>query len=564
MSLTRKCCRFFGLFVALLLISLVDYLLVGPSTTCAAEVKTLADFSRWIIAADANADGSLLVTAGGESLLYRPGDVVIWKQDGSHVADLPGHRTAVWAVDVSAGGDLVATAGYDGMVKLWDLASRKVRFDLKKHTGWVRALAFSPDGSRLATAGEDGTVVLWSVQDGKPVATVKAHEGPVTAVAFSPDGKTLASGGGDKLVKLWNPSNGNQKAVWSGHQDTVWTVDFAPDGGQLVSAGADRTVRLWKVASGKPLATLTGHRDWVTSAAFHPAGNRLVSGSLDGSVKLWDVAVRREQEGPKPLKSSVWCVDFLPDGESLFIGTHAGGTIMAVPSPKLLPLPDPTLPKAASAAEYDGDGWTNLVPTSFHSAVGAIGSIAEDGSVLVTGQQGQDTYTLHVSLPPGGQLQSLRLEVLPDPSLPSQGPGRAVNGNFVLSECLLKVATAGAEGSMVPVVLTGATADYSQGGWNVAGAIDGNPETGWGIAGAIGVSHTATFEVAAKPAVPGGAKLAVVLDQQYADGGHSIGKFRLIVRRKADPTGGNVGAETGAGKQKKSSGQQQPAEGVKQ
>ena len=564
MSFTNQCRRLCTFVILLLLVNLVERALIEEPQASAAEVEKLTDFHRWIIAADANADGSLVVTAGGESLLYRPGDVVIWKRDGSRVADLPGHQTAVWAVDVSASGELVATAGYDGVVKLWDLPGRKLRFDLKKHTGWVRSLAFSPDGGRLATAGEDGTVILWSVQDGKPVATVKAHEGPVTAIAFSPDGKTLASGGGDKLVKLWNPTDGKEKAAWSGHQDTVWTVCFSPDGSQLVSAGADRTVRLWEVASATPLATLTGHRDWVTSAAFHPTGSRLVSGSLDGSVKLWDVAARREQEGPEAFKSSVWCVDFLPDGESLFVGTHAGGTIVAAPAAKLLPLPKSTSPQAAAPAKHADSEWKPLVPTSFQSAVGATATIAADGTVMVTGPQGQDVYTLQVGLPPGGQLESLRLDVLPDPSLPNQGPGRAVNGNFVLSEFLLKVAAAEPESPPLPVVLTTATADYSQGGWNIAGAIDGNNETGWGIAGGIGTPHTATFEVAAEPPVSGGAKLVILLNQHYADGGHSIGKFRLSVRQKATPSAGKAQVQAGVEKQKSPAEQQQSAEGVKQ
>ena len=146
-----------------------------------------------MIAADYAADGSLLVTAGGESLLYRPGDVFVWKSDGSRVGELSGHPTAVWAVDVSSDGKLAATAGYDGLVKVWDLQSRKLKADLKQHKGWVRSLAFSPDGARLASAGEDGKVFLWNTKDGKAAVTVEAHKGPATAVAFSPDGKNICN-----------------------------------------------------------------------------------------------------------------------------------------------------------------------------------------------------------------------------------------------------------------------------------------------------------------------------------------------------------------------------------
>ena len=77
----------------------------------AAPPAKLADFTRWVIAADYARDGKLLLTAGGESLLYRPGDVVVWNPaDGTRIGDLAGHPTAVWAVKLSPDGTLAATA----------------------------------------------------------------------------------------------------------------------------------------------------------------------------------------------------------------------------------------------------------------------------------------------------------------------------------------------------------------------------------------------------------------------------------------------------------------------
>ena len=119
----------------------------APATPAA----NLPAFTRWVIASDYTRDGAQLLTAGGESLLYRPGDVVVWNPaDGNRVADLAGHPTAVWAVKASKDGKLAATAGYDGLVKLWDLPARTLKNDLKKHKGWVRSLDFSADGSKMA------------------------------------------------------------------------------------------------------------------------------------------------------------------------------------------------------------------------------------------------------------------------------------------------------------------------------------------------------------------------------------------------------------------------------
>jgi len=72
--------------------------LVARGEEPAAQAAGLAESKRWVIAADFAPDGASLLTAGGESLLYRPGDVVLWNPaDGSRLADLGGHETAVWA-----------------------------------------------------------------------------------------------------------------------------------------------------------------------------------------------------------------------------------------------------------------------------------------------------------------------------------------------------------------------------------------------------------------------------------------------------------------------------------
>ena len=506
-----------------------------PTAAEQAGGARLADSTRWVIAADYSRDGQTIVTAGGDSLLYRPGDVVAWKAtDGSRIGEFVGHPTAVWAAKFSADGKLLATAGYDGLVRVWDVATRQPKHDLKKHKGWARAVAFSPDGSRLASAGEDGAVVLWDSMTGAEVKSIAAHEGAATCLAFSPDGQTIASGGGDKLVKLWDPVDGGEKTKLEGHGDAIWAVAYSPDGQTIASGGADRTLRLWAAADGKPLATLAGHKDWVTSLGFSPDGSRMVSGGMDGAVKLWDTAARNEQEGPEKAAASVWTVAFAPDAKSLLVGTHKGTRFVATPAPKLLP-PPPAPPPSPPAAAKAGPASGQLVPVAFTSMAGGSGTIAADGTVTVTGTLARDTYTLKAVLPADGNVTAFRLEALTDDALPMKGPGRAGNGNFVLSTFAVLAGTPGAVDTPKPVRFSAAKADLEQAQHAAATAIDDKADTGWAVGGGIGHPHEVIFTVHPDTPLPPGAPVTITLDQQYPDGQHALGKFRLSVVQEPAP-----------------------------
>ena len=133
-------------------------------------------------------------------------------------------------------------------------------------------------GSLLASAGGDGTVRLWDPATGQPAATLDGHDGGVSGVAFSPDGHLLASAGGDGTVRLWDPATGQPAATLEGHAGGVNGVAFSPDGHLLASGGNDGTVRLWDPATGQPAATLArprrrGQRRGVLPGRA-PAGQR--------------------------------------------------------------------------------------------------------------------------------------------------------------------------------------------------------------------------------------------------------------------------------------------------
>ncbi|HVC94426.1 MAG TPA: PSD1 and planctomycete cytochrome C domain-containing protein [Pirellulales bacterium] len=175
--------------------------------------------------------------------------------------------------------------------------------------------------------------------------------------------------------------------------------------------------------------------------------------------------------------------------------------------------------------------WTTLAPVELRSAGGATLAKLDDGSVLAAGMNpATETYTI-VAESPLKRVTAVRLEVLPDDSFTAKGPGRSINGNFVLTDVRL------AEGAAGAVKLKTASADFSQQDFPVANAIDGEPRTGWAIHPEVGKPHAAVFALAEPLDGDEPRRFTIVLDCQSQFGQHQPGRFRLSVTGSPDPHG---------------------------
>jgi hypothetical protein len=180
--------------------------------------------------------------------------------------------------------------------------------------------------------------------------------------------------------------------------------------------------------------------------------------------------------------------------------------------------------------------WTILEPASASTQKGkSILTKQSDHSLLASGENPfPELYTVTADCKLK-VITAVRLEVLPHPSLPARGPGRANNGNFVLNEFTLTAGPKANPQAAKPVALRNAIADFSQNGFAVAGAIDGNFDSGWAVSPQMGQAHVAIFEIATP--IDSGQEITLTfhLDQRWPGKDHNLGRFRLSVTASQPP-----------------------------
>jgi hypothetical protein len=273
-------------------------------------------------------DGRMLAT-GGEDGTARIWDVSTGQRLATlmgagnvlSVAFVPTRNRSTGSNQDPGGVNLLATAGSDGVVRIWDVRTGLELRRLVGHTKQIHNLTFSPDGSLLATASDDQTVRLWDPLTGRLVRMMTGYSHEVFAVAFSPDGRRLATGGWNSPVLIRNVETGEIERRLEGHTAVVWSVQFSPDGRSLASAGEDKRIIIWDPLTGEQKRVLSGHFDEIFSVAFAPDGHRIASASNDRTVRLWDPETGQEMFQFQDHSNQVYSVAFSPDGQTLASGS---------------------------------------------------------------------------------------------------------------------------------------------------------------------------------------------------------------------------------------------------
>jgi WD40 repeat protein len=310
---------------------------------------------------DMSADNTQFITGGAGKEVH-----VIDLATSRDVETYSGHMGLVSQVALSSDQTRIASAGYDGTLRIWRRgvetplavfhmpasacsslrflpdgtrlltrhANGEVRFwradaddpdVLRAHSSYVYGVAFTADGSRLISGAWDRTLRVW---DANTRACLRVLDcGPVgdpyvTSVAVSPDGRTIAAGhhkggGQHSHIRLWNLDTGELKATFPQQLGEVRALAFSPDGAFLASGRTHAPLTLWNMRDASAPPEVLAEIGVVRGIAWSPDGQSLATTHDDGCIRIWDSTTRQMVRELRGHASHCTTCRFSPDGRLL-------------------------------------------------------------------------------------------------------------------------------------------------------------------------------------------------------------------------------------------------------
>ncbi len=307
-----------------------------------------------------SADGRKILTASddGTAILWNlesGPDGTMEKQVFDAYADRK-KRENLHAADLSPQAKLVATAGNDGFLRVWDVVTG-LQVASHSHPDGVMGVAFIDD-DRLATVCNDATIRFWEMADAVEddwsaravgsglylnlIASQRGHEDWIRALAVSPDKRFIATASSDKSVRRWALPQGGEVGVLGGYgRGFYWCADAWAEKDKLtVFAGmGNGEIRAMDGWTGKEIEGWGGnraetpqHSGSVRSLFLSPDGTRLVTASQDQTAIVWDAGTGQSlfpltgHQGENG--GTVYHARFSPDGKRVVTASDDGSAMV--------------------------------------------------------------------------------------------------------------------------------------------------------------------------------------------------------------------------------------------
>jgi WD repeat-containing protein 61 len=246
------------------------------------------------------------------------------------IAQMEGHRGAVYSVETGATHSHFFSGGSDQLVAEWDLNNRKSARAIARLSGTIYSLHFCKEtallfagdskggiyifqpasgkqvsllqhgqdaifdiqtsflNKRIYTASGNGKVCIWDMNSFSLVKELTLSGDKIRHIEKSPEESVLSISCGDGSIHLMDAVNGEVSSTIQAHHLSVYNTCFHPNGKYLLSGGRDAHLKIWKLEDLSLHLSLAAHNFSVYDIAFHPEGKCFATASRDKTIKVWD------------------------------------------------------------------------------------------------------------------------------------------------------------------------------------------------------------------------------------------------------------------------------------
>ncbi|KAK6930653.1 WD40 repeat [Dillenia turbinata] len=196
----------------------------------------------------------------------------VWHPPWKNYRVISGHLGWVRSIAFDPSNTWFCTGSADRTIKIWDVATGRLKLTLTGHIEQIRGLAVSSKHTYMFSAGDDKQVKCWDLEQNKVIRSYHGHLSGVYCLALHPTLDILFTGGRDSVCRVWDIRSKTQIHALSGHDNTVCSVFTRPVDPQVVTA--------------KTITTLTHHKKSVRAMALHPKEHAFASASADNIKKF--------------------------------------------------------------------------------------------------------------------------------------------------------------------------------------------------------------------------------------------------------------------------------------
>ena len=289
---------------------------------------TKQDRIQYEIDGGEDAYGVAFVPTSDELLITGNNSLHCWNEDDGKLSPFqPPFEEKAHSLVVEPTSKRCFTGHQRGIVRAWDLESKKMLWSKRVHADTVKALAISENGHLLATGGYDGTAKLFDLDSWTNIASFDLKRPHCYDVAFSANGQQLACATESEIM-LFDIETHQQVDVLRQHHDSVSCLAYAPKGDFLVSGSSDRTIRTWNTVDGQMQHVMPAHQDGIDSITISPDGQTIVSGDESGFLSFSHVKTGRFLFSQQVANDRIISLRFSDDGRRLAIGVKRNPVVI--------------------------------------------------------------------------------------------------------------------------------------------------------------------------------------------------------------------------------------------